>query len=242
MKFMDFVRKIFSRKFWIAAAGVTTGVAMIIGATETEIGTVSGAVLALGSVASYIVVEGKEINRNINKVYYLLNKPRGVVSTSSDDKNRKTVVDLIDCEERIYPIGRLDFDTTGIMILTNDGELTNYLMHPKNKIRKTYLAKVEGVLDKIAIDKLKKNIIIDNRKVDIVDFKIKKKDEKKNYTFVLITIIEGRNHIVKKIFEKLGYPVSKLTRVGYDFLTLGNLQSGEYRNLTIKEVKKLYRK
>ena len=190
----------------------------------------------------YIVVEGKEINRKINIVYYLLNKPRGVVSTSSDDKNRKTVVDLIDCEERIYPIGRLDFDTTGIMILTNDGELTNYLMHPKNKIRKTYLAKVEGVLDKIAIDKLKKNNIKDNRKVDIVDFKIKKKDEKKNYTFVLITIIEGRNHIVKKIFEKLGYPVSKLTRVGYDFLTLGNLQSGEYRNLTIKEVKKLYRK
>ena len=190
----------------------------------------------------YIVVEGKEINRNINKVYYLLNKPRGVVSTSSDDKNRKTVVDIIECEERIYPIGRLDFDTTGIMILTNDGELTNYLMHPKNKIRKTYLAKVEGVLDKVAIDKLKKNIVIDNRKVDIVDFKIKKKDEKKNYTFILITIIEGRNHIVKKIFEKLGYPVSKLTRVGYDFLTLGNLQSGEYRNLTIKEVKKLYRK
>ena len=188
-----------------------------------------------------ISIDGKEIVGTNNKVYFLLNKPRGVVSTVSDEKGRKTVVDFIDTDERIYPVGRLDYDTTGLLILTNDGDLANKLTHPKNKIIKTYLAKCAGIITKEQIDKLKKGIYIDDRKVDIIDFKVEKIDKEKNATFISISIIEGRNHIVKRLFESIGLLVDKLTRTHYDFLDLGNLKSGEYRTLSIKEVKKLYR-
>ena len=199
----------------------------------TELGTkVSG--------TDNIVVEGTLLKKNENKEYYMLNKPRGVISSVSDDKNRKTVVDLIQTETRIYPIGRLDWDTTGLILLTNDGELTNILSHPKNEIEKTYIAKIEGILTKEDIAKLKKGIEIDGRKCVPTRFKIRKKDEIKNTSMVEITIIEGRNHIVKKIFNSLKHDVIKLKRETYAFLTLGNLKSGEYRELSIKEVKKLY--
>lgn len=187
-----------------------------------------------------IEVEGKMLEKNDNKVYILLNKPRGVISSAKDEKGRKTVVDLIDTDLRIYPIGRLDYDTTGLLILTNDGVLANRLMHPKNNVPKTYLAKVKGLLDKNSIDKLKNGVIVDGKKVEIVEFKIKKKDLEKNMTYISITIIEGRNHIVKNLFKELGFLVEKLTRTNYAFLDIKDLKSGEYRYLTIKEVKKLY--
>lgn len=187
-----------------------------------------------------ILIDNKPLQKSDKKVYYLLNKPRGIISSVNDDLERKTVVDLIDTKERIYPIGRLDYDTTGLIILTNDGDLANKLMHPKNKVLKTYIAKVEGLLEKDAIDKLKRGIIIEERKTEIYRFKVRKKDLKNETTLVEITIIEGRNHIVKKIFEKLNHPVIKLSRVGYDFLNLDGLKSGEYRELSLKEVKKLY--
>lgn len=192
------------------------------------------------NVNDTIEVEGKTLNINQKKVYYLLNKPRGVISSVSDDKNRKTVVDFIKTTERIYPIGRLDYDTTGLIILTNDGELANKLMHPSNNVEKTYIAKIEGILDKDAIDKLKRGVVVDGRKVKIVRFKVKKKDIVKETSLVEITIVEGRNHIVKNIFKELGFSVEKLTRVSMDFLTIDGLKSGEYRELSLKEVKKLY--
>lgn len=187
-----------------------------------------------------ITVDGKLLNSDTKKVYYLLNKPRGVISSVSDDKNRKTVVDFIKTTERIYPIGRLDYDTTGLILLTNDGELANKIMHPSNKIEKTYIAKIEGVLDKEAIEKLKKGVVVEERKVKVNNFKIKKKDIVRNTSLVEITIIEGRNHIVKKLFKELGYVVMKLTRVSVGFLNINDLKSGEYRELSIKEVKRLY--
>lgn len=197
----------------------------------------------LGAKAEYsdtIEVEGKTISTFEDKVYILLNKPRGIISSASDEKGRKTVVDLIDTDKRIYPVGRLDYDTTGLLILTNDGELANKLMHPKGNIPKTYLAKINGIIDAEAINKLKKGVEVEGKKVNIVDFKVKKKDFNSNMTYISITIIEGRNHIVKNLFKELGYLVEKLTRTNYAFLDLGNLKSGEYRYLTIKEVKKLY--
>ena len=187
-----------------------------------------------------ISIDGKEIVGTNNKVYFLLNKPRGVVSTVSDEKGRKTVVDFIDTDERIYPVGRLDYDTTGLIILTNDGDFANMLMHPSYEIEKTYVAKINKVLDKDDINKLKKGIVIDNRKVDIKRFKVRKKDVEKNTSIVELTIVEGRNHIVKKIFENMRIDVIKLSRVSYAFLTLDGLKSGEYRKLSIKEIKKLY--
>ncbi len=206
--------------------------------------SVNGKVVYIGDRINendLIEIDGMQIANNQKKVYYLLNKPRGVISAVSDDKGRKTVVDFIDTDERIYPVGRLDYDTTGIIILTNDGNLANHLTHPKNKIVKTYLAKCAGLITKEQIDKLKKDVYIDERKVDIIDFKVKKLDKEKNATYISISIIEGRNHIVKKLFESIGLLVDKLTRTNYDFLDLGNLKSGEYRQLTLKEVKKLYR-
>ena len=187
-----------------------------------------------------VMIDDNRITINEKKVYYLLNKPRGVICSSSDEKGRKTVVDLIDTNSRIYSVGRLDYDTTGVLLLTNDGELTNLLTHPKNKIEKTYLAKIEGVLSKEDIIKLKTNIIIEGRKVEIKHFKVRKTDIKKNDSLVEITIVEGRNHIVKKVFSSLKHEVIKLSRIKFAFLDVSNLRSGEYRELSLKEVKKLY--
>ena len=187
-----------------------------------------------------VEVDGAILPRDIKKVYYLLNKPRGVITSVSDDKGRKTVLDYVSSEERIYPVGRLDYDTTGLIILTNDGELANILAHPSHGIEKTYIAKIEGLLNKDDIDRLKAGVMIDGKKVEIPHFKIKDKNFEKQTSLIEITILEGRNHIVKRIFESLKHPVIRLTRTREGFLTLDNLKSGEYRELTLKEVKKLY--
>lgn len=188
-----------------------------------------------------INVEGKNLIEK-PKLYYLLNKPRKVITSISDNLGRTTVIDLINCKERIYPIGRLDYDTTGILLLTNDGDFANLLMHPKNNIEKTYLAKLNKIFSMDDYFNLKKGIIINGKKVNISKIKIRKKDKEKNTSFVEITIHEGRNHIVKNIFKEMGYDVLKLKREKYGFLTLGNLKSGEYRKLTKYEVERFYRK
>ena len=192
------------------------------------------------SPSDIISIDGVIINKDVKREYYILNKPRQVISSVSDKEGRITVVDLIDTDARIYPVGRLDYDTTGIIILTNDGDLANILMHPSFKVEKTYLVKLNKILVKEDINKLKKGLKIDNRKVEISKLKIKKLDKEKNTCYVEIAIVEGRNHIVKRIFNSLGYDVLKLSRIAYAFLTLDGLKSGEYRNLTIKEIKKLY--
>lgn len=176
-----------------------------------------------------------------NKVYYLLNKPRGVVSTTDDDKNRKTVTDLIKTNQRIYPVGRLDYDTTGLIILTNDGEFANLLMHPKNNIEKEYAAKIKGQLKIGDLMALKKGVVIDGYKTSKSKVKVESYDKKTNTSIVKITIHEGKNHQVKKMFASLGYEVLKLKRERIAFLDLSGINnSKEYRTLTIKEVRQLY--
>ena len=187
-----------------------------------------------------IEVEGNILDNNKNYEYYLLNKPREVISASSDDKGRKTVVDLINTDTRIYPIGRLDYDTTGIILLTNDGELANKLMHPSSNIDKVYIAKVNGIVTGLDIKKLRNGVIIDGRKTGKSRVKLKSVDKKNNKSIVEITIHEGRNHQVRKMFEVLGYEVIKLRREKYAFLTLDKVKVGEYRKLTFKEVTTLY--
>lgn len=175
-----------------------------------------------------------------DKVYYLLNKPRGVVSTTNDEFGRKTVISLIETDKRIYPVGRLDYDTTGAILLTNDGELTNLLIHPSSEVEKVYLAKIKGIITGSDIFKLKNGVIIDNKKTSKCRVKLKSYDKKTNTSLVELTIHEGRNHQVKKMFEAIGYDVIKLTRIRFAFLDVKNLKSGEYRLLTSKEIKKLY--
>lgn len=187
-----------------------------------------------------ISIDGVIINKDVKHEYYLLNKPREVISSVSDKEGRITVTDLVNTDARIYPVGRLDYDTTGLIILTNDGDFANMLMHPSYNLEKTYLAKINKILDKEDINKLKNGVIVDNRKVDIKRFKIRKKDSIKNTSLIELTIVEGRNHIVRKLFETMHIDVIKLSRIGYGFLTLDNLKSGEYRALSLKEIKKLY--
>lgn len=187
-----------------------------------------------------ISIDGIIINKDIKHEYYILNKPRSVVSSVEDNRGRITVVDLINTDARIYPIGRLDYDTTGLILLTNDGDFANTLMHPKFQIEKTYIAKINKILDKDEIHQIKKGILIDNRKVEVRKLKIKNINKEKNTMILELTIIEGRNHIVKRLFNELNIEVLKLSRIGYGFLDIKDLKSGEYRTLTIKEIKKMY--
>lgn len=210
-----------------------------------------GKVLVNGHVAKIgdKVTSSDEININglvldktksLDKVYYLLNKPRGVLTTSKDDLGRKTVIDLINTDKRIYPIGRLDYDTTGVLLLTNDGNLTNKLIHPRNNIEKVYLAKIKGIVTGTDINKLKAGIMIDGKKTYPARVKLKSYDKKARTSMVEVIIHEGRNHQVKKMFEALNYECLKLTRLRFAFLDVKSLASGEYRMLAPKEIKRLY--
>lgn len=186
-----------------------------------------------------VVVNGVHL-KNEEHVYFVLNKPRQVVCTLKDEYNRKTVTSLINTDKRIYPIGRLDYDTTGIIILTNDGDFANMLMHPNNKVPKKYVAKLNKCMAITDLKRLQEGIEIEGRKCVPTRVKIKKNDTEKDYSIIEITIIEGRNHIIKKLFLNLGYLVDKLSRIEYAFLNIDKMPSGSYRELTFKEVKKLY--
>ena len=173
-------------------------------------------------------------------VYYLLYKPEKTICSLHDEKGRKTVIDLIDTKEKIFPVGRLDYDTSGLLLLTNDGNLTNKLTHPKGNIEKTYYAKVDGIVTIKEINILENGVILDGVKTKKAKVKIKKIDKNNNKSYVEITITEGRNHQVKNMFLSINHKVLKLKRIKYAFLTLENMSVGEYRKLNIKEVKKLY--
>lgn len=211
---------------------IKMGKVYVNGVKVTEMGfKVSGNVL--------IDINGKPLKKE-DKEYYLLNKPRGVITTTSDDKNRKTVTDLIETSKRIYPIGRLDYDTTGVLLLTNDGELTNILNHPSSEVSKVYVAKIDGIVEPYRVKKLEQGVMVDGVKTSRARIRIKKLDKKNDASYIEITIHEGKNHQVKKMFEAIGYKVVKLKRERYAFLDVNSLKSGEYRKLTTKEVKSLY--
>ena len=186
-----------------------------------------------------IIVDGKVLEKE-EHVYFLLNKPRGVVTTASDDKGRTTVVELIDTDKRIYPVGRLDYDTTGALILTNDGEFANLEIHPSNEIDKVYLAKVEGIATGKEVKELENGVVVDGSVLSSSRVKVKKVNREKEESFIELTIHEGKNHQVKKMLESVGLPVIKLTRERIAFLTVDKLKSGEYRKLSNKEVSQLY--
>lgn len=226
----------------IAASGITSrrkaeelitdGKVKVNGKIVTELGTKV-------SSSDQVEVNGVIISKE-DKEYYLLNKPRGVVTTTSDDKQRKTVVDLIPTKARIYPVGRLDYDTTGVLLLTNDGEFANILMHPNSEVEKKYMAKLEGIITGEEVNKLKDGVVLDDIKVIPKRVKLKKVDTKTNTCMVEIIIHEGKNHQVKRMFEKVSHQVIKLKRERVAFFDLKDLQSGEYRKLTPKEVAKVY--
>ena len=191
------------------------------------------------SESDKVEVNNKPIEKE-TKEYYLLNKPRGVITTTNDEHGRKTVTDLIETSARIYPVGRLDYDTTGAILLTNDGEFANILMHPSNKIDKVYLAKLEGIIKGEQINALKNGVMLDDVLVKASRVKLKKVNQENSTSMVEITIHEGKNHQVKRMFESVGFHVEKLTRERIGIFDINNLKSGQYRKLTPKEVQIVY--
>ncbi len=186
-----------------------------------------------------VKVKGKIISIKEELVYYLLNKPIGYISSAKDERGRKTVIDLLkEVKERIYPIGRLDYDTSGLLLLTNDGDLTYKITHPKHNINKVYEAYVEGIPTKDEIYSFEKGLNIEDyktskAKIDIIDIKGKN-------SVVRITIHEGKNRQVRKMCDKINHPVIKLKRVSIGNIKLNDLKEGKYRPLTNQEIKYLY--
>ena len=186
-----------------------------------------------------IEVNGIKIEKE-EKVYFLLYKPRGVISAVSDDRGRKTVVDLFPhVEQRISPVGRLDYDTSGVLLLTNDGDFSNLLTHPRYNIDKTYVAKVKGVPRREDLKKLERGIMLEDGKTAPAKVKVLSSDREQGKSIIAITIHEGRNRQVRRMFEAIGCPVVKLKLEQFAFLGLHGLYAGESRELTAHEVKQL---
>lgn len=180
-----------------------------------------------------IRIDGKLLTLDAEKIYIMLNKPRGYVSTAKDERRRKTILELIDISERIYPIGRLDLNSEGLILLTNDGELTNTLIHPRFEVKKTYRAKISGVLTEEKLDLLRAGIELDDGLTAPAEIYMLDKD------LVEITIHEGRNRQVRRMFSAIGCDVKRLRRIRFANLTLDGLKVGKWRELTAEEVAEL---
>ena len=201
--------------------------------------SVNGAIIdELGFKASFdddIKIDGVSLSKE-EKVVYLLNKPKNVISSASDDKGRTCVVDLIDSEYRLYPMGRLDYDTTGLILLSNDGELMQKLIHPKFEVEKIYEVTIDGLIKENEIKKLENGVHIDNYVTSKAKINLIRQNNNKYTSFLTITIHEGRNRQIRKMFASVGYKVIKLHRIKEANIDLGNLKSGEYRRLKPREL------
>lgn len=184
-----------------------------------------------------VKVDGKRIRPVREHTYILLHKPLGVVSTADDEKDRTTVVDLVDTDARIYPVGRLDMDSTGLVFLTDDGAVTQKIMHPGGEIKKTYIVTVEGTPDGKALEKLRRGVFIQGGKTAPADVRILRSYP--TDSILKMTIHEGRNHQIKNMCEAVGHPVKKLKRISIGELELGGLEPGEWRKCDTRELKYL---
>ncbi len=208
---------------------ITEGRVKVNGEVTEELGTKV-------SKKDIIEVDGVPIYQE-EPVYYLFYKPRGVISAVSDDKNRKVVTDyFVGIPERIYPVGRLDYDTSGALLLTNDGDFSQRLSHPKHQVDKVYVAKVKGYADNKTLYPLTKGVMVEGKKTAPARFDVISTDRKAGTSIVELTIHEGRNHQVKNMLAAVGLPVQKLKRERYGDLTLQGLRPGEFRRLNAKEV------
>ncbi|MBB6448992.1 23S rRNA pseudouridine2605 synthase [Geomicrobium halophilum] len=191
------------------------------------------------SEKAVIEVDGVPIQRE-EPVYFLLYKPGKVISAVKDDKDRAVVTDYIeDTEARIFPIGRLDYDTSGLLLLTNDGDFANLMMHPRSKIKKTYIAKVKGKPSKDTLRKLSRGVELEDGKTLPAKASFKSGNKQNDTSIIELVISEGRNHQIRRMLESVGHPVLKLKRERYAFLTLEGLQPGDFRKLKPVEVAQL---
>lgn len=219
---------------------IIAGRVKVNGNVVTELGTKVGS-------KDVITVDEKVVSTD-EHIYLTMNKPRGVLSTACDDLGRKTVIKLLEEShlgnkykgKRLFPIGRLDYDTKGIILLTNDGEFMNHLVGPQSNLEKEYLARVEGIFTKEHLKKICSGVKIDDYKTRNCYGYIKDTDTKNNSTLVGLVIKEGKYHQVKRMFLALGFNVKKLSRVRFGEITTEGIKEGEVRELTLHEVKRLY--
>ena len=206
---------------------ITDGKVTVDGKVITELGA------KFDAQKNKIRVDGKLLKFDAEKIYILLNKPRGYVCTAKDERGRKTVLDLINISERVFPVGRLDLNSEGLLLLTNDGELSNALIHPKFKIDKTYRAKISGELTEEKLDKLRAGIELEDGLT--APAKIFLLEE----NLIEITIHEGRNRQIRRMFAAIGCDVKRLKRIKFADLTLEGVAVGKFRRLTSTEIKNL---
>ena len=214
---------------------IKAGRVTVNGKAVTELGT------KVDPKRDRIAVDKKLIKAE-KYIYILLNKPKGIITALEDPQGRKTVADLVaDIPERIYPVGRLDYNTEGLLIMTNDGDLTNTLTHPSNEISKTYLAKVQGYPPEEKLDKLRVGIKLEDGMTAPAKINIIAVDQEKELTTLEMVIHEGKNREIRRMCEAIGYPVKNLKRIKIAFLTLEGLRRGQYRQLLTGEVEELKR-
>ncbi len=212
---------------------ITAGRVAVNGQIITELG-------AKFSADDTITVDGKKIVAVDTPVYYLLNKPKGYISSVKDERGRKTVTALLPQNERIYPVGRLDRDTEGLLLLTNDGTLTNGLLHPRFTVDKTYVASIRAEISAAALTALRCGVKLDGDGRLTAPAKVRVIAASNTETKTEIVIHEGRNRQVRRMFAAVGYEVVALKRTGFAFLTLEGVSRGKWRRLTDDEVKMLY--
>ncbi|HHW95367.1 MAG TPA: rRNA pseudouridine synthase [Mogibacterium sp.] len=186
-----------------------------------------------------VEVDGKLIELQKKKVYYLLNKPTGYVTSTFDKEGRPTVIELVPDEIRVFPVGRLDYNSSGLLILTNDGELSNRLMHPSHEFDKKYVVRATGIVTRAEAARLEKGIDIGGFITSPAKVKLIRHD--RNSTIAEVTIHEGKNRQVRRMFKAIGHPVEELCRVGLGNLVIGRLAVGQYRKLSPAEVEYLKR-
>lgn len=209
---------------------ITAGRVRVNGKVVTELGS------KFDPARTRIMVDGKPIKAE-SKAYYMFYKPRGVVTTMSDPENRRSIADFVkDLPERVFPVGRLDYNTEGLLLLTNDGTLAQALMHPSHEVNKTYLVKVPGIVPDEKLDLLRMGIKLEDGMTAPAVVNLRSYEHEHNFTLFDITIHEGRNRQVRRMCDAIGFPVRDLKRIKMGPLTLSNLGRGKFRELTDGEL------
>jgi len=187
-----------------------------------------------------VTIEGKRITLPSSFVYIKLNKPKGYACTASDEKGRKTIYELINCEERLFSIGRLDYDTEGLLLLTNDGEFANSVAHPKFSIEKEYRVTAEGEIKESELAVMRKGVVVDGERMPSA--RVEKLSFENGFTKLSVVIDEGQNRQIRRMFEAIGHAIKLLKRVRIGNIKLGGLSRGEYKDLTTEELNGLVNK
>jgi len=189
------------------------------------------------SESDKVEVDGELIESKENRVYYAINKPTNFITTTDDQFDRDTVLDLIDVKQRVYPVGRLDFDSSGLLLITNDGELTNILIHPSYEVWKKYLVEINSFVSDNHIEKLSNGVVLEDGLTAPAELKVLKRS--KRYSKIEVNIREGKNRQIRRMFKHFGYEVTSLHRTEFGPISLNNLESGQYRKLTKNEIRLL---